>query len=117
MQLLNELIGFFETKVSLIKNMFKLALLETKLAKQNIYPLLICLSLLIPLILTLWISLLLVLGYLLRPYIENTLVILLLELAIQGGILLVVYRKILSLIKEMSFARTRLFLNNQQESE
>ncbi|MBA2655704.1 MAG: hypothetical protein H0U70_01820 [Tatlockia sp.] len=113
MQLLNEFMGYFDSKMSLVKNTVKLSLLEAKLAGQNIFPLLICIGLLIPLALTLWCTLMVLIGYLLLALIGNFLLVLAGLITIQVLILLIIGKKILTLLREMSFVRTRALLNTK----
>ncbi|WP_028387877.1 hypothetical protein [Legionella fairfieldensis] len=112
MKLIEELEGFFSSRIAIIKDFYVLAKLEASLAGQSIYPLILYLSVLMPLICAIWLTLMLTLGVVLFPFLESMVLILLIVLSLNVCFLIVIIQKIKKLLKEISFSRTRSCLTS-----
>lgn len=93
--------------LQLIKDHFDLFLLETKLAKLSILPLISCGILSIILFSTFWIIFLILIGYLIFLFDLNLLSALISVFAFNAVVLLITLRYAKSLYKNLHFEKTR----------
>lgn len=91
----------------LMKDHFDLFLLETRLAKLSILPLISCSVLCFFLFFTLWITFLILIGYLIFLFNFNLLVALLSVFAFNALLLLIAVRYAKSFYKNLRFEKTR----------
>lgn len=112
MKFINEIEGFFSSKVSVIKGIYKLIILEAKVAEESIYPLFLCFIFLFPLISMMWLSFLLIVGFTIVTLLNNILVMIVALVIIQVGLFLFIKHKVKNYLQDMSFVRTRSCLNN-----
>jgi hypothetical protein len=111
MQALNELEGLLTHSWQVAKAFFSLVKLEARLAGLSVYPLLICLSLLLMSLMSLWLFSFVILGFIFmhllhNPWLAMGCVFFLNALTL--GFL--IYYVILTL-KNMSFEQTRAYLS------
>ena len=108
MKFIEHIEGLFSEKLALIKEIFSLIILEAKLARLNIAPLLIHLILILPLLITIWLSSMFALGYVLLPYTHYQLLIdILLILLLNCLFLIISVYKIKKTVRLMCFDKTR----------
>lgn len=112
MKFVSELEGLVSKRVSIIKGIYKLSLLEAKLAGKSIFPFFVCLIFLMTVTCVLWASFILMLGLILLTYFNNLLLVLPMLIIIQGGLFLIMMRKLRGYLQDMGFARTRASLNH-----
>ena len=100
--------GLFSSKISLIKEILGLMVLEAKMAKLNSSTLLIYLILTLPLLFTIWLITMFLLGYLLLTLINNQLLAtVLIILVLNITLLIMALFKIKKTYQLMCFKKTR----------
>ena len=108
MKFIEHLERLFSVKMSLMKDIFSLVVLEARLAKLRLPSLITCLVLTLPLLFTIWFLTMGILVYFLLPLTHNqllmdVLIILFLNIALLGMIVL----KIKQIYKLMCFDKAR----------
>jgi hypothetical protein len=113
MNLIEHIGGLFSAKMSLIKEIFSLIILEAQLAKLNVFPLIVYLIITLPLLVTLWVSAMILLGYMFFTFINNQLVISLMVIFLLNATLLTFsIIKIKKTFQFLCFTKTRKALIN-----
>lgn len=114
MEILKQLEALIQTKISVYKTLFSLFRLEAQLASLSIFPLLLTILMLLIVLFTVWLSITILIGYVLilifnRPILSISLVVLL-----NIGVFLTLIRYLSYNLKNMSFQKTRKhFFNNK----
>ncbi|CEG56977.1 hypothetical protein [Legionella fallonii] len=109
--------GLVNSKISVLKTLFSIFKLEARLAGLSVYPLLLNVCMLFVILITLWLSTMLVIGYLamlfLQTLLQATLFIILVNL-----ILFFILLKYLTFnLSNMSFEKTRAYLSPKESSK
>lgn len=117
MRVLEEIEGLVSSKLKLIKTIVSLIKLESRLAGLSIYPLILNICMLFVILITVWLSSMCLMGYLILLVSDNPLLpvffVLLLNLMILLGLL-----KYLSFnLKSMSFERTRAYFSEKESAD
>jgi len=108
MKFIEHIEGLFSAKISLMKEIFSLVILEAKLARLSVSSLLIYLILTLPPLFTIWLIAMFVLGYVLLPLTNNQLLIdILIILLLNITFLIMAVFKIKKIYQLMSFNKTR----------
>lgn len=107
MKFLAHLEGYLSSRVEIANKLLTLFKLEAKLAELNAFPFLIGIVLLIPLLLTLWLLIMVILGYLVFVMAAKLWVSFLVLLAIHVLMLWIIISDLKRRIRQMSFVRTR----------
>lgn len=109
--------GLINSKISVFKTLFSIFKLEARLAGLSVYPLLLNVCLLFVILITLWLSIMLVIGccamLFLHTILQATFFIILLNL-----ILFFILLKYLTFnLSNMSFEKTRAYLSPKEDSK
>lgn len=112
MKFIENLDGLLSAKLNLVKDLFSLVRLEANLAGLSLYPLLINLVLCLVFTLSTWLTLSLLIGYLIVFWGGNLLIAILAVLFLNGCVVAFTLRGIAKAIYQMSFAKTRACLTN-----
>ena len=117
MKLFGEIEGYVSGQFNLIKNLLSLVKLQAKLAGLTIVPLIVNLFMIFIIIITLWLSLMSLLGYVIIVTLNNYWLaigcIVLINLLMLSALI-----KYLTLnLKAMSFEKTRNYLNHRENNE
>ncbi|KTC86285.1 hypothetical protein [Legionella brunensis] len=105
--------GLIVSKIAVARGVLTLFRLEAKLAGLNIVPLLTSLAVLIALCLSTWLTVMVLIGYLITLLI-GPLLAMITVLLLNAVALFFVGISLSSCIKQMSFEKTRALLSNQQ---
>lgn len=112
MNLLKAFEGLLFTRVSIFKSVCKLANLEIQLARLSIYPLIIWICLLIPVLSTLWLTILLGAGYGLQLLFKDLWITVSVLCLTQLGLILIIVGSIKKHLNRMKLSHTRDYLNS-----
>ncbi|MBA3536124.1 MAG: hypothetical protein H0T84_05875 [Tatlockia sp.] len=115
MNFIKHLESFVSSKLEITKDIFKLSLLEAKLAAMNITPLLLNLTLLSVFLLTLWLTLMVFLGELVLMFTKEPLIAIGTVLIIHLILIVFLARDVKTRLQQMSFSRTRDCLREPSE--
>ena len=107
--------GYGAAWLQLMKDHFDLFLLESRLAKLSILPLISCGLLSLVLFSTLWITLLILMGYLIFLFDLNLLSAILFVFAFNALVLLITLKYAKGLYKNLHFEKTREHWNAYQQ--
>ena len=108
MKFFENLEGIFSSRIEIAKGIWTLFTLEAKLAGLAIGPLLINIGLLIALILTTWSAILVLAGYIITLFFNGNILPGILGVLILNSItLLLIFRRLSTNIRHMSFEKTR----------
>ena len=114
MNVLEHLEGLFSDRWSIIKTVINLAKLEARLAGLSVYPLLFTLGLLLVVLMTTWLTAMLLLGYCFKLFIDNPLWVISFILLIHVGLLVSLAYYLLFNLKQMSFEKTRAYFSERE---
>lgn len=115
MNFFKRLESYFASKFNITKDIFSLFKLEAKLAAMNIPGLLINISLLTVILLTIWMTLMLLLGDLIFSFTKQPLVAITSVLFINLLPIFFIIKDLKLRLQQMSFARTRDCLATAQD--
>lgn len=117
MSVIEEIEGYVSSKVKGIKTLFLMISLEAKLARLSIFPLIINVCMLFVVLITLWSSLMLLIGYFtiltFNNYFMAIGIIVLLNLALLFGLL----KYLTYNLSNMSFEKTREYFSERERNE
>ncbi|MBA2711076.1 MAG: hypothetical protein H0U57_10860 [Tatlockia sp.] len=99
--------SFVSRKLDITKDIFRLSMLEAKLAAMNLAPLLINLGTVIVVLLTIWLTIMVFIGELVYIFTELPLVAIGTVLVLNLLLIIFLARDIKNRIQEMTFSRTR----------
>lgn len=116
MNFIEHLEGLITSKVARAKGLIKLFELEAQLASLNIVPLCVSLGALIAFFFTTWLTVMVLIGYLLMLLVGPLLSIIIVLLLNIVALLLII-KNLSACIKEMTFEKTRAFLVNNSGEE
>ncbi|MBA2652633.1 MAG: hypothetical protein H0U73_10260 [Tatlockia sp.] len=115
MNFFRHLESYFASKFNITKDIFALFKLEAKLAAMNVPGLFLNISLLVVLLLTIWLTLMILLGDLIFILTKQPLIAIIGVLFIHLIPIVFVLRDLKLRLQQMSFARTRDCLGSTQE--
>ncbi|KTD21772.1 hypothetical protein [Legionella londiniensis] len=113
MRLIEELIGLVSSKLAIVGNLFSLIKLEARLLGLSIVPLLLNLCLLFVILSATWLTLSLLIGFLIYLNYPSVLIAILGVLLLHLLLLGLLIRYLLFNLQNMSFRETRKFLSNR----
>lgn len=113
MNLFNSVGGLISSRLGFAKDIFTLFRLEAKLAGLNLYSVLISIISSLVLLLSIWITVVILIGYLVLFLGGNIIVALFTVLLLNCLLLALILRLLAIRLKQMSFEKTRACLNNQ----
>lgn len=107
MKFLEHLEGLISSKIEVAKGIWTLFRLEAKLAGLTLYPLFINLALLPILLLTIWFSTMVLVGYIVAVLSGYTWIGIVAVLLLNTVILAIVVKRLMTNVRQMSFEKTR----------
>ena len=114
MNILEEINGLVSNKIGVIKSVISIIKLETRLAGLSIYPLLLNVCMLIIVLIAIWFSCMLLLGYFTLSLFDNMITaissILFLNVVLFVGLL----KYLMFNLQKMSFEKTREFISRRE---
>ncbi|MDI1352881.1 MAG: hypothetical protein PSV35_08995 [bacterium] len=114
MKLLEHLEGFISGKFHVAKTLLSLIKLEARLAGLSVFPLLLNLCLLFIVLMSVWFTTMLMLGYCFMLWIESPLAALFMVLALNLILLLMLIKYLTFNLKNMSFEKTRGYFSKKE---
>ena len=114
MKILEEIDGLVSNKIGVIKTIISIFKLETRLAGLSVYPLLLNVCMLLIVLIAIWFSCMLLLGYFTLSIVDNIIIaissVLFLNVLLFVGLL-----KYLTFnLQKMSFEKTREFISRRE---
>lgn len=107
--------GFFSNKAEYSKGLYALFKLEAKLAGLNLLPFLVGLIVLLALAITVWLTLMILIGYVIILLSKQSLTAIITILVLNLALALYLVRDMKQRLQEMSFARTRNCLRTSEK--
>lgn len=117
MSLFEDIEGFVSGQLSTIKSLIALIVLETKLAKLSILPLLISLGVILVILLTLWTTSMLLMGSFIFNITQSISQAIASIFALNLILLWVLLKYLAFNLKNMSFVKTRSFFKQQENDD
>lgn len=111
MKWLTELDGLITGKCRLIQTLLTLIKLEARLAGLSMYPLLLGICLVFPILITTWAAAMVMVGYGFLSWSGSLILTFLLIFLLNLTLLILLARLLKSHLKHMSFAKTRHYFN------
>ncbi|KTC89247.1 MULTISPECIES: hypothetical protein [Legionella] len=109
--------GFFSNKTEYSKGIYALFKLEAKLAGLNLLPFLVGLIVLLALAITVWLTFMILIGYVIILLSKQPLTAIISILVLNLALALYLIRDMKQRLQEMSFARTRNCLRTSEEGD
>ena len=116
MAVLEQIEDLVSTKLAIIKTIFSIIKLETRLAGLSIFPLLMNICLFLIVLMGVWILLSLLAGYGILIIFQNVLISLLSVLFVNLIVLLILVKYLNYNLRNMSFEKTRAYLTNHKST-
>lgn len=107
--------GFFSNKTEYSKGLYALFKLEAKLAGLNLLPFLVGLIVLLALAITVWLTLMILIGYVIILLSKQPLTAIISILVLNLALALYLIHDMKQRLQQMSFARTRSCLRTSEE--
>ena len=117
MSMFSEIESFFTSKCKEVKLFLSLLKLEAKLAGLSVFPLLLNLSLLFVVLITVWITAMLLIGYAVVSLYHNMWWAISSVLGLDLILCAVLIKCVLFHLKNLSFVNTRQYLNDSESDE
>ncbi|KTD26843.1 hypothetical protein [Legionella israelensis] len=116
MKAIDELTGLVSSKLEVFKAIFSLIKLEIRLAGLSVFPLLLNLCLLIVILLSTWISIMVLGGYVLEKLFDSIFLALVSVCGLNILFFIILLRYLKFNLKKMSFEKTRQILADTKGS-
>ena len=117
MKIVEEIEGFFSSKLGVIKAVITIIKLETRLAGLSVFPLLLTMCMLFVVLIATWLSSLLLLGYFAKLMFDNIILAIVAVLLLNVGLFLGLLKYLAFNLKKMSFEKTRAYISNKESNE
>lgn len=118
MKFIEHLEGVVSSRLELAKGTWALVKLEAKLTRMNVVPLLISVGAMAALLITTWLTVMLLIGYLVIVFTGGYILVGIITVLLINICLFVYASKyIITVIKRMSFAKTRACLSNNKRKD
>jgi hypothetical protein len=117
MESLKQAEQFVSTKMAIIKTLYSLILLEARLARLSIFPLLMNLCMLLVILMSLWILTSILIGYGILLAFNSLLISFLLVLALNVIIFLSLVKYLTYNVKNISFEKTQAYFSNKMSAD
>ncbi len=117
MQFFEEIEGLVSSKWSALLSLISLIKLEATLAGLSIFPLLLNVLMLLVVLLTVWLSTMVMVGYGIIQAYNSGIIATLAVLLLNGLLLGILLKYLLFNLKQMSFEKTRLHLARHKEND
>lgn len=114
MEALKQIEELVSTKLAIIKTIFSIIKLETRLAGLSIFPLLMNVCMLLIVLMSVWVLISLLMGYGILLIFHNVLISLLSVFFVNLIILLSLIKYLTYNLRNMSFEKTRAYLANHK---
>lgn len=116
MKWLEEAEGLVSSKITIVQALMRVITLETKLAGLSIFPLLLTVCLLLVVLMSLWFTSMLLLGYFIAISLHSLMLTLMALVVLNGLFLGLVVNSLASNLKKMSFEKTRELLLHKEHN-
>lgn len=116
-KIFEEIEGLVSSKISSLKTILSIFKMEASLAGLSVYPLLLNLCMLFVVLLTLWFSIMLLIGYFAVLFFGGMLWGMLTILVLNLGLFMGLVKYLTFNLKNMSFAKTRTYLSTKESSK
>jgi len=117
MDIFRHLQGFINGNIKVVHTFLSLVKLEARLAGLSVYPLIITICLLFVILITSWISVMLLLGCLFFFFWENLALAIGLTLVLNLIFFTILVKNLIFNLKNMSFEKTREFFSSNKRRE
>lgn len=117
MSIIEQIAGLVSGKIDIAKSVAKIIKLETKLAALSVYPLILNLCVMLIVLMSLWLSSMVLVGYCLNYVLHNTFLALGIVVLINIGLLTILHQVLLLNLRKMSFEKTREYFSHKVEDE
>ena len=117
MNILESLEGLFSSKLNLAKTLISLVKLEARLAGLSVFPLLLTICFLFVLLMTVWLSAMILLMYLISLTLKPPVLAVVLVLLLNIGLLIIAIKYLIFNVRKMSFEKTREYFSHSKRSE
>jgi len=117
MKILEEIEGLVSSKICVIKTIISIIKLETRLAGLSIYPLLLNICMLLVVLIAMWGSTMLLLGYLVIFVSDSNLLAIISILLLNSGLFLGLLKYLMFNLKKMSFEKTREYIAKRESQD
>lgn len=114
MTALTDIAAFIKHQTEALRLVVRLISLEAKLAGLTVFPLLMCFCFLCISCLTLWLSTMGLVGYVVHEITHQTWLAFLFLMLINGGLMLMCLSKLSQYKSDMSFEKTRAYFSAKQ---
>ncbi len=116
MKIIEEIAGLVSGKLDVFKTIVSIIRLETRLAGLSVYPLLLNVCMLLIVLMAMWLSTLLLVGYLALLTFDSTIAAIIFILLLNGGLFLGLLKYLTFNLKKMSFEKTRKYVFNTESN-
>ena len=117
MKIFEQVEGLASNYCSIIKTVVSIVTLETRLAGLSVYPLLLNICMLLIILMTVWASGMLILGYYLNLAFKSPIIALAFVLFTNLGLFFLLLNYLKFNLKSMSFEKTRDYFSNKGKNE
>ena len=117
MKIVDEFDGLVTSYVGLLKSIISIVKLETRLARQSIFPLLLNVSMIAVIIMTLWMSTMALLGYCVVLAFDTILGALCFVVILNLSVLFGLFKYLQFNLKNMSFRKTRAYFSGKESDK
>lgn len=114
MEALKQIEAFFAAKISIIKTLCSIIILEARLAGLSVFPLLLNICMLFVVLITVWLTTMCLVGYFVFFASDNLLLSIFLILLFNLGLLLGLIKYLSFNLKSLSFQKTREYFSLNQ---
>ena len=117
MKFFEQIEGLVSNKLATLKTMHSIFKLEARLAGLSVYPLLLNLCMLFVVLITLWLSVMLLIGYFILLCFGSLLLAFIFISVLNLGLLFGLLKYLSFNLRNMSFEKTRTYLSSKESSE
>ncbi len=117
MKIFEQIEGLASDCLGIVKTVISIAKLETRLAGLSVYPLLLNIGMLLIVLMTIWMSAMLGLGYFFTLTFGSAVMALIFVLLINVGFFILLLSYLKFNLKNMSFEKTREYFSKKRENE
>jgi hypothetical protein len=117
MKFFEQLEGLVSSKLATLKTIQSIFKLEARLAGLSVYPLLLNLCMLFVVLITFWLSAMLLIGYFALLYFGSVHLAIILIVFLNLGLLLALLKYLSFNLTNMSFEKTRTYLSSKESNE
>ncbi|MCX7090797.1 MAG: hypothetical protein NTU48_05040 [Legionellales bacterium] len=117
MNLVEDIEGLVSNKIEIFKTIFAIVKLETRLVGLSIVPLILNIAMILVAVMTIWSSLMLVIGYTLMHWFSSFIVSVFGIMSFNVLIAFALFKYLSFNLKSMSFEKTRAYFNRRETQD